>query len=241
LAESVLKKSCFQLEGPLIKKPSTPTKQTAIEAVKAQLGEQILSGDLAPGARLRVDSLRLKFNVSTATMREALSRLLSDNLVTTESQRGFKVRELSRDDFRSISEARKIIEIGALRLSLANRNDNWEGDLFAAYRKLKLVENRLIADQNFELIGEWHLRNWKFHDCLVQNCQNPWLIDFRWQLHQQSDRYNRIALKDAFEHRDGRQEHAEIFESAIDGDVDACAAFVENHIAITAELIAKRL
>ena len=218
-----------------------PTKKTAVETVQSQLRDQIPNFDLPPGTRLQVDNLRLKFDVSTATMREALSRLLIDNLVTTERQRGFWVRELSLEDFRSISEARKIVEIGALRSSLDHRDDNWEGDLFAAYRKLKLVEDRLLSKYDLDLTSEWHLRNRKFHDCLVQNCRNPWLIDFRRLLHQHSDRYHRLVLKDNRKHRDVSQEHAEIFKSAIDGDIERCVALVENHIDTTVELIAKRL
>jgi GntR family carbon starvation induced transcriptional regulator len=217
------------------------TKKTAVETVQSQLRDQILNFDLPPGTHLHVDNLRLKFDVSTATVREALSRLLIDNLVTTERQRGFWVRELSIEDFRSISEARKIIEIGALRSSLDHRDDNWEGDLFAAYRKLKLVEDRLLEGQENDLTSEWHVRNRKFHDCLIQNCRNAWLIDFRRQLHQHSDRYHRLVLKDNRKYRDVSKEHADIFESAIEGDVEKCVALVENHIDMTVSLITKHL
>ena len=223
------------------KENATPTKITAVETVQSELRDQILNCDLTPGTRLQVDKLRLKFNVSTATMREALSRLLIDNLVTTERQRGFWVRELSIEDFRSISEARKMIEIGALRSSLDHRDDNWEGDLFATYHKLKLIEDRLLSSNDLDLTSEWHIRNRSFHDCLVKNCRNPWLIDFRRLLHQHSDRYHRLVLKDNRKHRDVSKEHADIFESAIEGNIETCVSLVEQHIDTTVNLIAKRL
>jgi DNA-binding GntR family transcriptional regulator len=207
-----------------------PTKQTAIEAVQRSIKRRILNFELPPGERLLVDNLRLEFQVSTATMREALSRLLIDNLVTSERQRGFRVRELSHEDFRNISEARKLIEVGALRSSLAHRDDNWEGDLFAAYRRLKLVEDRMIIEEDLNLAAEWHARNKSFHDCLVRNCLNSWLIDFRQVLHEHSNRYLRVALKNNRRHRDVRKEHAAIFESAIEGDVERCAHLIEMHI-----------
>ncbi|WP_185803926.1 GntR family transcriptional regulator [Pontivivens nitratireducens] len=218
-----------------------PAKKTAVETVQSELRDQILNFDLPPGTHLHVDNLRLKFDVSTATVREALSRLLIDNLVTTERQRGFWVRQLSIEDFRSISEARRIIEIGALRSSLAQRDDNWEGDLFAAYRRLKLVEDRLLEGQDTDLTSEWHVRNRRFHDCLIQNCGNAWLIDFRRQLHQHSDRYHRLALKDNRKYRDVSKEHAQIFESAIEGKVETCVKLVETHIDTTVSLITKHL
>ncbi len=223
------------------KKNVIAIKKTAVETVRSQLRDQILNFELPPGTRLHVDKLRIKFNVSTATMREALSRLLIDNLVTTERQRGFWVRELSLGDFQSISEARKIVEIGALRSSLEHRDDDWEGDLFATYHKLELVEDRLINGNNPDLAGEWHLRNRSFHDCLVKNCRNPWLIEFRRLLHQHSDRYHRLALKNNRKHRDVGKEHAEIFESAINGDIETCVSLVEHHLDTSVNLITKRL
>ncbi|WP_084691113.1 FCD domain-containing protein [Sphingomonas sp. SRS2] len=147
----------------------------------------------------------------------------------------------NRADFRNISEARKIVEIGALRSSLAHRDDNWEGDLYAAYHKLKLIEDRMITAEGLELASEWHLRNSKFHDSLVQNCRNGWLIDYRRLLHEHSNRYLRIALKNNRKHRDVRKEHAAIFESAIKGDMELCSELVGEHIDTSVADVAKYL
>lgn len=212
-----------------------PSKPTAIETVQADLKRRILTFDLAPGERLHVDNLRREYDVSTATVREALSRLLIDNLVVSERQRGFFVRDLSLEDFRNLSAARKIVEVGAVRGSLANRDDKWEAELYAAYHMLKLVEDRMLGDGNLQLVNEWHDRNSKFHDCLVQNCNNNWLIEFRRQLHEHSVRYLRVALRNNSKQRDVRQEHAAIFESAIQGDVERCAKLVEQHIESSVE------
>ncbi len=216
-------------------------KRTAAEVVRSEIKRRILNFELQPGERLHIDNLRREFDVSTATMREALSRLLTDNLVTSERQRGFQVRELSYEDYKNISEARKLVETGALRASLANRDDNWEGDLFAAYRKLKLIENRMIAEGDMNLADEWHRRNSGFHDCLIRNCRNTWLTEFRHQLHEHSIRYNRLAVMNNRKHRDVRKEHAAIFESAIEGDVDLCSRLVGEHIEHTIQDIAKYL
>lgn len=217
------------------------TKRTAIESVQEELKRRILNFELMPGDRLHVDNLRREFDVSTATMREALSRLMTDTLVTSERQRGFQVRELSHEDFRNISQARKIVETGALRVSLANRDDDWEGDLFAAYHKLKLVEDRIFTQGDMTLAAEWHRRNSDFHDCLVRNCDNAWLTGFRHQLHEHSNRYLRLALMKNLKQRDVRKEHAEIFDSAIKGEIDRCAALVEQHIEASVADVARYL
>lgn len=120
--------------------------------------------------------------------------------------------------------------MGAQRSSLARRDDNRDGDPFAAYRKLKLVGDRMITEENLDLGSAWHQRNKSFHDCLAQNCRNSWLINFRRLLHEHSNRYLRLVLKRNRRHHDVRKDHAAIFASAIEGNVELCVRLVETHI-----------
>jgi DNA-binding FadR family transcriptional regulator len=49
------------------------------------------AGKRAPGQRLRVEHLKDPYQLSSGTLREALSLLVPDALVTVKSQRGFRV------------------------------------------------------------------------------------------------------------------------------------------------------
>ena len=205
-------------------------RQTAIETVYEQLREGVISGAFEPGSRLNVDKLRQEYEVSTSTMREALSRLLVDALVISERQRGFRVAPLSLKDFHDITEARKNIESSALRASLENRTDDWEAQLVAAFHRLSVVEQRLVGEGRTEFAHEWDERNAHFHDCLVRNCNNAWLIRFRRTLHQHSYRYHRLLVRDRSLPRDVRAEHKAIFQAALDNDIDRCVALAVDHI-----------
>jgi Transcriptional regulators len=211
-------------------KSDASSKKTAIETVHELIRERVISGELSPGARLHVDKLRQEFGVSTSTMREAISRLLIDNLVTSEQQRGFRVAPLSLKDFRDITDARKLIEAQALRISLANRTEDWEADLVAAFHRLSRIEERLIGEGKTEFAHDWDEWNANFHNCLVKNCDNAWLKRFRLTLHQHSYRYHRRLIGDRSLLRDVRMEHKAIFDTAIAGDIEACVARVEAHI-----------
>ncbi|WP_434290030.1 GntR family transcriptional regulator [Celeribacter sp. SCSIO 80788] len=216
--------------NPKVAQIDAPSKKTAIETVHELIRERVISGALAPGARLHVDRLRQEFGVSTSTMREAISRLLIDNLVTSEQQRGFRVAPLSLKDFRDITDARKLIEAQALRISLLYRTEEWEADLVAAYHRLSRIEERLIGEGKSEYAHDWDEWNSNFHDCLVQNCDNAWLKRFRSTLHQHSYRYHRRLIGDRTLRRDVRTEHKAIFDAAIAGDIEACVAHIEAHI-----------
>ena len=62
----------------------TPTARTLIEHTYAQLRDDIVTGRLLPGEKLRVEHLKARYGVSAGTLREAITRLASDALVATE-------------------------------------------------------------------------------------------------------------------------------------------------------------
>lgn len=222
-------------------KQRSGAKVTAIQAVHYELRQRIMDGELRPNERLHIDNLRKEFNVGTSTVREALSRLVAESLVVSRDQRGFRVSPLSLKDFRDITDTRKVIETSALRSSLAKRDDEWEGRVVAAYHRLTVVENHLLGEGKKEFAEEWSERNAGFHDVLVGNCNNAWLIGFRRTLHRQSYRYQRLALSKKLGHRDVRIEHKRIFEAAMRDNVDECARYTEDHIEATLRTMLENL
>ena len=80
--------------------------------------------------------MRARYDVSGSTIREALTRLLGEALVTSEGQRGFRVAPATLEDFRDLTEVRKLIETEALRQAIAHGGEAWEGDIVAAFYRL---------------------------------------------------------------------------------------------------------
>ena len=213
-----------------------PQYRTAIEEVYAKLRGEILTGALKPGERLRVERLRADFGVSATTVREALSRLMSETLVVSESQKGFRVAPLSPEDFRSISELRRELEKMALRESLRLGDDSWEAAVVAAFHKLSKVEELTKIDP-VAYAERWDICNFDFHNALVGACQNRWLFYFRAILQSQSSRYLRLALKNSAKERDVHAEHEAILKAALNRDADEICRLIEIHIDRTYEFI----
>lgn len=210
---------------------SESTGKTAIEKVYAALRQDVLNGVLEPESRLRVQELRERFEVGSSTIREALSRLLVDNLVTSEGQRGFRVAPISIKDFREISELRVLLECQAVRESLANADDVWENRLVAAAHQLAKVERDLPQKRSdADYLQIWETRNAEFHEALVAGCSNAWLSRFRAQVFAHSVRYRRIVLSDRNTQRDVRSEHEKLFEAALARDVETAVEATANHI-----------
>ncbi len=67
------------------------TKITMAEQIAAALREQIVTGQLAAGTRLRQNEIAQRFGVSTTPVREAFGLLQSDGLVHIDPHRGVTV------------------------------------------------------------------------------------------------------------------------------------------------------
>jgi DNA-binding GntR family transcriptional regulator len=71
--------------------PALLTKITIPEQIAAALREEIVTGQLAAGTRLRQNEIAQRFGVSTTPVREAFGLLQSDGLVQIDPHRGVSV------------------------------------------------------------------------------------------------------------------------------------------------------
>jgi len=220
----------------------TPESQsrTAIELVYEALRQAILAGEIEPESRMRVEKLRQKFGVGASTVREALSRLLVENLVTTEGQRGFHAAAVSVEDFRSIAEMRALFEAKAVRESIQFGDDTWESALVAAHHHLAKIETEMEGQEEQAVI-EWEKRNRAFHNAMISGCTNSWLLKFRDILYNHSVRYIQIALTDRTIPRDVRAEHQAIFDAVIARDAVLAEKLTIDHIFKSVPVIEARL
>ena len=89
---------------------SPPLKRTLANEVTASIREAILGGRLAPGARLREESLASSMNVSRGPVREAIVQLQREGLVVVQRNRGTFVARLSAGDVEEVYSLRRAVE-----------------------------------------------------------------------------------------------------------------------------------
>src|SRR5258708_16461418 len=111
--------------------------RTFAQAVHARLATDILNGRLAPGAKLRLQTMCDVYHVSMSPLREALAGLAGRGLVVQEGQRGFRVAQASADDLRDITQTRVSIETTPLRFSIERGDDAWEPAFLPAHHPLR--------------------------------------------------------------------------------------------------------
>ena len=78
----------------------TPLRTTTTRELIGRLRQEIYGGFYPPGARLRQSALAARFGVSTTPVREALSALQAEGLVTVDPHRGAVVVQPTPEDVR---------------------------------------------------------------------------------------------------------------------------------------------
>jgi GntR family transcriptional regulator, carbon starvation induced regulator len=211
--------------------------RTLVEDAYEGLRREILDGLYKPGAKLRTEELRARYNISGSTMREALTRLLGEALVTSEGQRGFRVAPASIDDFQDLTEVRKLLETEALRQAIAHGDEGWESQIVATYYRLSKVEERL-GDTSPSSMLDFELRNREFHQALIAACPSRWLHHLIGLLFQQSERYRRMSLaKNPVLSRNVHSEHTAIMEATLERKTDVACKALADHIGRTLEVL----
>nr|WP_240757448.1 GntR family transcriptional regulator [Nakamurella flava] len=81
-----------------------------VEVATRRLRDEILSGQLQPGERLIEESIRQRFAISRAPLREALRLLAQQGLVEHLPRRGARVATWSEIDITQLFEVRAVLE-----------------------------------------------------------------------------------------------------------------------------------
>ncbi len=210
-------------------------RRTLTHEAYHRLRTDIVNGERAPGEKLRPEHLKRDYGVGAATMREALAMLISDNLVVSQQQLGFRVAPMSVADFRDLTDMRVLIESHAVTRSIALGDDEWEGDLSAAFHRLTRAEERRETIEDGA--DNWEACNKKFHQVLVSACNSPRTVQMLDMLYRQSERYRRLTMFNIPVERDVHEEHTAIFQAALDRDEVRAKRAVEQHIRATYDVL----
>ena len=151
---------------------SVPPARTLASDIVMELRADIVTCRIKPGEKLNISTIAKRFGVSLAAVREALSRLTADGLVTAEDQRGFRVTLVSLDDFIDITRTRIDIECLALERAIANGDAEWERTIRALWQEFRGVERKEPARPN----DRWGVMHNRFHVALVAACGSEWLL-----------------------------------------------------------------
>lgn len=194
-----------------------------------RLRSDVLLGNFESGSRLKIDELQRVYGYSSSPLREALSRLAQEGLVRADERRGFRVSTISIEDLADITRMRLMLDIPALRESIAAGDDAWEADIVAAYHRLEKVELRL-ADLALILDDEWSARHREFHASLIAACPSKRQLAWSASLFDQAERYRRYCARYRKTPRRKAVEHRKLMEATLRRDAETACRLLTEHM-----------
>lgn len=202
---------------------------TLTEQAMRRLHHDILSGKLSPGVKLGISNLVETYKIGATPIREALSRLVSQNLIVASGRRGFFVRELSEEDLLDITNTRLLIEREGIRLSMELGGDEWETGVLAHMHRL-----RRFVERHGRSFGEQHeeldLLHRQFHASLLAGCQSPRIIQLADNLYNQAFRYRRILMRTWSDPDFYIANHTELADAVLARDLEHASALNKTHL-----------
>jgi DNA-binding GntR family transcriptional regulator len=198
------------------------------DRIVAQLRSRILSGQLPGGIPLRQEHIAQEFGVSRTPVREALSRLEAEGLVTREHNRGSIVATMSLEDLQESLDIRAALEGRALRLAIPQM----KASHFAA------VADVLERYAQASTPTLWTELNLEFHLSLYRPAGRPRLLRMIEDLIRGTDRYLRVYISFVVGRDHPLEEHRQILRACRERDVAKAVRLLESHIERTQKALA---
>ena len=204
---------------------ATLENQTLRERVYEHLRNEIVDNRIAPATLLQEVPLAESLGVSRGPIREALSRLAAEGLVTITPRRGAVVTVLTKRDFLQSYQVREALEALAVRLAVPRMSD----DEIAALDG-PIEEMQRCADRN-DVAGFFNA-NATFHEMFLAASGNAKLVEHYRLLIGQMGPYRRpsAALRGSLVR--SIAEHEAIRDAARARDGERAAELMVDHVRI---------
>jgi DNA-binding GntR family transcriptional regulator len=209
--------------------PKRPLSRTIASDVFDRLRRDILEGTLEPGTRMRFKDLRARYRSGLSPLREALMRLVADDLVILEDHKGFRVAPVSQEELVDLAMTWFELEAVGIRQSIEKGDDRWAANIKARFRDLS--KHRMRTSEG-TIDPDWEPHNLAFHESLYAACGSPSLMRFCRVLSERFSRYRRLWARRPHA-RNIAKEHEELCRAVLARDTAAAVAALRKHRTLT--------
>jgi phosphonate utilization transcriptional regulator len=223
------------------KRPSTSDaielvrQQSLTSLVQREIERRIVTGELAPGAKLNEADLASAMGISRGPVREAFRALEQAGLVHTEKNRGVFVRQISLAEADEIYEVRAALEGQIGRLAAKRITPEQLERLRAIVKRMHGASRKRDAQAYFPL-------NIEFHEALAEAAGNAALAANYRRVVNELNLYRRETLtRNAEIIPVSTQDHEGIVNAVAKGDVALAERLLYDHVIDSRERLHRAL
>ena len=195
----------------------------AREAVRRALALDVVLGRLRPRERLVEDDLMTRFGAKRHLVRSALADLERSGLIERRPNRGAIVREYSSDEIEQLYEFRADLHsLAVTRMTLP-----LPGRVIETLEAISEAHEAAVARG---ALADVILHNDRFHDCLFDQCGNPFIAQAIHRLGDAATAIRSYRVNDPRLLAQAVDEHREMIGAARQGDRSLLHDLVMRHI-----------
>lgn len=196
------------------------------------LKKDILNGVFRADQKLVMSQLKDRYQVGTGPLREALSQLVVEHLVTVEDQRGYRVPPMSLGEMQDLYRVRAEIESLCIAQAIHVGDLDWESEVLAAMHRLSRTGSQV--GKGLEGLLAWERHHQAFHRVIASGCGSPTLMQIRQSLYERTARYRLLWLKDNMTNQAyfdaNQQEHEQLCKLILERDSQGATALIHSHL-----------
>lgn len=200
------------------------TRRTLAEDLRLQIADEIVRGQLGPGAALDEMELARRFRVSRTPVREAIRQLAASGLIEVRAHRGAVVAKPDEERLVGMFEAMAELEalcagLAAERMTVAERRV-----LEAAHEEMRALIQ--VGDpQRFHEINE------AFHGAIYAGAHNTYLAELTLTTRVRVQPFRRAQFRNLGRLAKSHAEHDQVVTAIMRGDRAKAASLMHAHIA----------
>ncbi|UXX82842.1 GntR family transcriptional regulator [Roseovarius pelagicus] len=206
----------------------TRSSKATVDTAYEQLRDRLVTFGFKPGSRLNESEIAIELSMSRAPVREALSRLIADGLVSFEPGRGFFCRRLSVSEVNELYELRFDLESGALNAALAAADD-------AALDRFATTWQQKHADADTFTLDELVSLDEAFHLEMSSLAQNTARLKYLENINYRIRFVRRINLDTGPRRVGGIEEHSDLIDAIRRRDIDNAIGLLRHHLQRSAD------
>jgi len=217
------------------------------QPVRANLGQQVYEHlytkicrmEFEPGTSLGISELAEQLGVSRSPVRDALFMLVAEGLLEQNAAGGYRVIQFDRKYIDDIFVFRRGLEATSVRLCVLNVKEDRVENLISVWEALRAsdpenpdtIERHLIADS-------------EFHQTLAEMSNNALLKQALDRIIMIAQLIRRWQYAGGISHRQFQytaNEHLHVLNTILEGDPDAAAQALDEHLKLAHERSLARL